>query len=71
MLQFIHWNVDPTLIELGPITFRWYGVLFALGIVLGFQLAKKAFINDGLTEKQIDNLLYITVAGTIIGAKIS
>lgn len=70
MLGFIYWNVDPTLIELGPIIFRWYGVLFALGIVVGFQLVKKAFLHDGLTEKQIDNILYITVAGTIIGARL-
>jgi phosphatidylglycerol:prolipoprotein diacylglycerol transferase len=70
MLQFIHWNVDPTLIELGPITFRWYGVLFALGIVLGFQLAKKMFFKDGLNEKQVDNILYVTVAGTIVGARL-
>lgn len=67
---FINWNPDPTLFEIGPITFRWYGVLFALGLVVGFQLVKKVFLHDGLNDKQIDNILYVTVAGTVIGARL-
>ena len=69
-LLYINWNADPTLFEIGPLVFRWYGVLFALGLLTGFQLVKKAFLVDGLNEKQIDNILYATVIGTIVGARL-
>jgi hypothetical protein len=43
MLNYITWTADPTMIEIGPVVFRWYGVLFALGIVFGYQLVKRVF----------------------------
>lgn len=70
MLIYINWTVNPELISLGPITFRWYGILFALGVVAGYQLTKQIFKHENLSEKMLDNLLYITVAGTIIGARL-
>ena len=30
----IHWNVDPVLLHLGPISLRWYSLLFVSGFIL-------------------------------------
>jgi phosphatidylglycerol---prolipoprotein diacylglyceryl transferase len=71
MLNYITWAVDPTMIEIRPVVvFRWYGVLFALGIVFGYQLVKRVFILEGLGEQKAEYLLYFTVAGTIVGARL-
>lgn len=34
----IHWNADPILLQLGPVAIHWYGVLFAGGFLIGYQL---------------------------------
>ncbi len=31
MLNFVYWNADPILFSLGPISVRWYGLMFAIG----------------------------------------
>jgi len=36
--SFPVWALDPDLISLGPITIRYYGILFATGLLLGFYL---------------------------------
>ena len=33
-------NIDPTLIDLGPLEIRYYGVFFALGLFLAYSLAR-------------------------------
>ncbi len=29
--------IDPVLIELGPISIRWYALAYVLGLILGWQ----------------------------------
>lgn len=67
----ITWDVNPEIINLfGKISIRWYGLLFATGLILGFQIAKRLFIADGYSLKDIDKLaMYIFIA-TIVGARL-
>lgn len=69
MLLQIHWTVDPNLIE-DPLTIRWYGVLFAIAFLLGHKILGRMFSNEGIPEKQLDQVLIYTMIGTIIGARL-
>lgn len=70
MLSYIHWNVDPSLINWGGFEIRYYGVLFATGFVLGYFLMQKIFKREGIPEKELDLLTTVVVIGTIIGARL-
>lgn len=66
----LSWNVDPTLWHLGPLELRWYGVCFAVGILLAFQLGRRVLEPDGVTHRQTDRLLGYLVVGTLVGARL-
>ena len=34
-MTFLH-EIDPVIARLGPLTFRWYGLIFAVGVLLNF-----------------------------------
>ena len=80
MLSYIHWNVDPTIFHLGPFELfgltvgplapRWYGLLFALGFLIGFGLMRRVFLREGKPEEDLDFLLLYLLGGTIIGARL-
>ncbi len=70
VLSFINWNVSPEIIKLGPVTIRWYGLLFALGFVIGYQIMSGIYKNEGKTIKQLDSLSIIMVLSTVIGARL-
>lgn len=38
VFAYIVWNVDPVLLHLGPLQVRYYGILFALGFLIGYYL---------------------------------
>ena len=60
----------PELFRIGPLIFRWYGLLIAISIFIGLNLsnylAKKRSIPNGL----INDLMPILVLTSIIGARI-
>ena len=69
-LLYITWNVDPVAFALGPVEVRWYGLLYALGFVLGITLLARMFKNEGVPEEWADKVLIYTIVATIIGARL-
>lgn len=69
-MLYIHWNPDPTLIDLGFIALRWYSVLFALGIFLGYLQIKKRFTAEGIPAPTLDKFMIYLIAGIVIGARL-
>ncbi len=70
MLQFITWNADPIMFQLGSLQIRWYGLMFAIGFWLGTNIVAKMFQHEGAPESWIGSLLLWVLGGTIIGARL-
>lgn len=70
MLSYITWTFDPVLIEIGSMSIRWYGLMWALGFFLGYTVESKIYKNEGFPEEVMDKLLLYMMLGTIIGARI-
>lgn len=69
-LNFITWNVSPEIVELGPITLRWYGLLFAMAFVAGYAIFKKFYQKEGYSIEMLDQALVYMAVGTILGARL-
>ena len=69
-LNFITWNIDPVLFHLGPLSVRWYGLLWALGIYATLMIVQKLFKHEKLPEVWLDKLFIYTVIGAILGARL-
>lgn len=69
-ILFINWSVDPEILAIGPLSLRWYSILFVSGFILGWFIFKKFFIKEGIPVKLLDPLLYTLLIGTIVGARL-
>lgn len=70
MLDFITWNVNPVLFHLGPLTVRWYGMMFVIGFWLGYRIVEKMFKHEGAPERWLGILLIYVIIATIVGARL-
>lgn len=72
MLDFlaICWHVSPEIFHIGPLSVRWYSLLFVSGFVLGWFIFKWFFKREGLPLTLLDPLLYALLIGTIVGARL-
>jgi phosphatidylglycerol:prolipoprotein diacylglycerol transferase len=73
--MLIHPNVDPVAIHLGPLAVRWYGLMYLVAfisaIVIGrLRLRLPHVAAQGWTTKDIDDMLFYGVAGTILGGRL-
>jgi len=69
-LAAIIWNVDREIVSFGNFALRWYGLLFALGFVLGYQIMYSIYIKEGKTQKQLDKLSITMIISTVVGARL-
>ncbi len=70
MLNFITWTADPILFTLGPLTIRWYSLMFIIGFWLGFQIEEKIFKREGIPEAWLDKIFLYVFIGTIVGSRL-
>lgn len=65
-------NINPILAEIGPFTIRYYGLIFALGLLVSFfmirHLAKKRQLP--LSGRDFDELFILLTIGVLVGARL-
>lgn len=65
-------EIDPILINLGPVRVSWYGLMYIFGflasyLLVRYQMRKKDF---GITRVDVENLFFYLILGLIIGARL-
>ena len=70
MLDIINWNASPEFFTLGSFSVRWYGLAFAIGFIIGYNIVARMFKHEGAPEKWLGILLAYVVVATIIGARL-
>jgi prolipoprotein diacylglyceryl transferase len=69
-MDYFIWNVAPEIFSLGPVTVRWYGLLFATGFICGYYLMRWIYRRENKNVEELENLLLYVAAGTVIGARL-
>jgi phosphatidylglycerol:prolipoprotein diacylglycerol transferase len=64
--------MHPVLIEIGPLSIRYYGLMYVLGIIAAIFLIRSEVRRKGLplTDDDQTNLLLLTVFAGIVGARL-
>lgn len=65
-------QIDPIIFTLGPISLRWYGLMYLLGFAFAYWLGiKRAKASNGKwNNEQVDQLLYNGFIGVVLGGRI-
>jgi len=66
----IHWGVDPNIFSIGPLTVRYYGLLFALAFFVGYQIMYKIFLKEHKSIKELESFTIAIILGTVFGARL-
>ena len=63
--------MNPILIQIGPLTIRYYGLMYAVAILVGLALVRRDVRRRGLsiTDDDVVNIVLIAVAAGILGAR--
>lgn len=70
--MIVYPDIDPVALSLGPLKVRWYGVMYVVGIGLGWWLARRRAAAAGSTWKpvDVDDLIFYAAIGVIVGGRV-
>ena len=70
MEHFI-WNIDPTLLHLGPLELRWYGLFFVGSFFLGMLILTWVYKREAKDPAVLETLLIYLMIGAVIGSRLA
>lgn len=72
MLSYPH--IDPVALSIGPIQFRWYGIMYLLSFILAWLLARWRIRHvpscQHWREQELDDLLTWCMLGVVLGGRL-
>ena len=63
-------NFDPVAIQIFSVEIRWYSLAYIIGILIGWILSKRVFINDPRLKEKFDDYITYIIIGIIIGGRL-
>ena len=77
MFAIVFPQIDPILLDLGLLQIKWYGVAYAVSLIIGIYLLQKLSIQKSIryganliTSKQLDSLMMYMITGMILGGRL-
>ncbi len=67
--MFIH-TITPEIFSYGPITVRWYGLLFVIGIILNYLILLWVFKREGHKVADLESIVIYLFIGMVVGARL-
>jgi len=64
-------NIDPIAVHLGPLQIHWYGIMYVIGFVAAWWLARRQAARPGSTwrAQDVDDLIFWAMLGVILGGR--
>lgn len=65
-------EIDPVIFGLGPLKIRWYGLMYVIGFLLAWWLARRRSTrrDSPVTTEQVDDLIFYGMLGVIVGGRL-
>jgi len=63
------WNFEPRVVPTWKLP-AWYGIMWALGFIVGYQILKKMYASEKMPEELLDKSFIYVLLGGIIGARL-
>jgi len=65
-------EIDAVIFAIGPLKIRWYGLMYVIGFLLAWWLARRRSGRDDspITADQVDDLIFYGMLGVILGGRI-
>ena len=70
--MFVYPEIDPILFQIGFVKIRWYGLMYVIGFLMAWYLARRRCqrADSPINLQQVDELVFYAMLGVIIGGRV-
>ena len=70
IFNYIHWNPDPEIVNIFGISIRYYGLLFAGGLILCISILGWIYKRENIPSEHLEKLIIYSIIGILAGARL-
>jgi phosphatidylglycerol:prolipoprotein diacylglycerol transferase len=71
MLPLVEIDINPVIVQLGPLALRWYSLMIMLGVIVGTWLSSRMAERRGISADDVYGAALWIVVGGIVGARLA
>ena len=70
--MLIYPEIDKVAVSLGPISIRWYGIMYLLGFLAAWWLLRRRALSEryGYSPRDVEDIIFFAFFGVILGGRI-
>jgi len=70
--MLVYPEIDPIIFSIGPVAVRWYGLMYVVGFIAGWWLARRraGLPHSPVRPDQVDDLVFYVMLGVILGGRL-
>ena len=71
--MIVHPQFDPVALHLGPLSIRWYGLMYLLAFAMFVILGRSRLpghSGEGWTRRDLDDIVFLGVLGVVLGGRL-
>jgi phosphatidylglycerol:prolipoprotein diacylglycerol transferase len=67
---YIYLNINPVIVNVGPLALRWYGLMYVVGIIIGLWVIRGYTERKGIDQDMVYRILWWCIAAGLIGGRL-
>ena len=67
---YIYININPIIVTVGPLALRWYGLMYAVAIILALFAIRGYVARKGITQNMVYRIVWWCVIAGLIGGRL-
>jgi len=67
---YIYININPIIFQIGPLALRWYGLMYAVAILVGLWFIKGYTERKGISQALVNRVVWWCIAAGVIGGRL-
>lgn len=68
--SYIHLDINPVIISLGPLALHWYGLMYIVAIIMGLWLIHRYTVRQGIGQDSLYRMLWWCVVAGLLGGRL-
>src|SRR6266571_1393226 len=67
---YIYININPVIVQIGPLALRWYGLMYVVAIIIGLMVLLRYTKRKGVHQDIVYRALWWSIAAGLIGGRL-
>jgi phosphatidylglycerol---prolipoprotein diacylglyceryl transferase len=67
---YVYINIDPVIFRIGPVALRWYGLMYAVAIIVALRIIKGYTTRKGITQATVYRLVWWCILAGLLGGRL-